>query len=442
MTGRHFVDLLRAHWRRTLARTARHWRTAAIALLGISIAAALAASSATSTELSLTPKQWQADLEFYARELPRRHLNAFHHTSREQFGAAAQELKRTLEHANGDEAYVGFKRLAALIGDGHTGIGLPEGAFAETVFPLTIERFDNEYRIVAAAPELEKAVGASLVKVQDIGIAEIVQKLKELTPQDELPGLTSSLVVSMLTRPRILHGSGILPSRDSAHFTLADDTGRQFIIEIQPVSIKNLDKSHWLRVGGSALSEREPAKTCYFIPLPDSRAVYCNVRLIRDLAGPGKELINYLKKHQGEIDKLIIDLRQNGGGDYFVGLRYLVEPIRKLAFINRKGHLFVLIGPDTFSAAMSNATHFRARTQAILVGEPIGEKPNSYAERREMRLPNSRLVASYSVRYYQFIKGGENIVRPDHEVRTSWGDFKKGLDPALQWALDCRWKGS
>jgi hypothetical protein len=170
--------------------------------------------------------------------------------------------------------------------------------------------------------------------------------------------------------------------------------------------------------------------------------VYCNVRLIRDLAGPGKELINYLKKHQGEIDKLIIDLRQNGGGDYFVGLRYLVEPIRKLAFINRKGHLFVLIGPDTFSAAMSNATHFRARTQAILVGEPIGEKPNSYAERREMRLPNSRLVASYSVRYYQFIKGGENIVRPDHEVRTSWGDFKKGLDPALQWALDCRWKGS
>ena len=49
------------------------------------------------------------------------------------------------------------------------------------------------------------------------------------------------------------------------------------------------------------------------------------------------------------LEKLIIDMRQNGGGDYFQGLRHLVEPIRRLSEINRKGHLFVLIGTQTFS---------------------------------------------------------------------------------------------
>ena len=72
-------------------------------------------------------------------------------------------------------------------------------------------------------------------------------------------------------------------------------------------------------------------------------------------------------------ERLVIDIRQNGGGDYTLGLRYLISPIRELPSINREGHLFVLIGPQKFSAAMSDAAHFRTRTAAILVGQPIGE---------------------------------------------------------------------
>jgi hypothetical protein len=277
------------------------------------------------------------------------------------------------------------------------------------------------------------------VKIQETPITDAAQKLGSLAPQDELPGLVTSLVDSMLSRPRILHGTGILPGHDAARYTLARDTGGQFTVEALAVPVKGINKAHWVRAGGSALlADQQPGQNCYFVYLPDSRAVYCNVRLIRNLAQPGKALIAYLKQHQREIDKLVIDLRQNGGGDYYHGLRHLVHPIRDLPFINRKGHLFVLIGPGTFSAAMSNATHFRSQTQAILVGQPIGEKPNSYAEKREMTLPNSRLVASYSVRYYEFMKGGENIVRPDHEVETSWADFQAGFDPVLQWTLNYR----
>jgi hypothetical protein len=128
-------------------------------------------------------------------------------------------------------------------------------------------------------------------------------------------------------------------------------------------------------------------------------------------------------------------MRQNGGGDYTVGLRYLVRPIRELSSINKKGHLFVLIGLRTFSAAMSNAAHFRAQTAALLVGQPIGEKPNSYQESRRTKLPNSHLTLCYSVRFYRFVEGGENLIRPDQEIAPSWTEFKGGRDPVLEWVL-------
>ncbi|HXI49359.1 MAG TPA: S41 family peptidase, partial [Steroidobacteraceae bacterium] len=138
---------------------------------------------------------------------------------------------------------------------------------------------------------------------------------------------------------------------------------------------------------------------------------------------------------QTEPEKLVIDMRDNGGGDNTVGKRNLIVPIKGLAAINRKGHLFILIGPETFSAAMNNAAQFRSQTAATLVGETIGEKPNSFQEPREMRLPNSKLVIRYSTRWYAFVKDGPNAVEPQVPITRSWADYTDGQDSALNYAL-------
>jgi len=138
---------------------------------------------------------------------------------------------------------------------------------------------------------------------------------------------------------------------------------------------------------------------------------------------------------QRQPEKVVADLRQNGGGDYTLGQKLVIDPIRNLAEINRKGHLFVLIGPNTFSAGMANASQFRNETAGMLVGEPIGEKPNSFQEAREMRLPNSHLIARYSTQEYKFAKGRENIIRPDKEIEREWNSYQAGRDPVLEWVL-------
>jgi hypothetical protein len=127
-------------------------------------------------------------------------------------------------------------------------------------------------------------------------------------------------------------------------------------------------------------------------------------------------------------------MRDNGGGDNTIGDAQLVKPLKASAY-NARGRLFILIGAETFSAAMNNAAQFQDETAAILVGETIGEKPNSYQEPRQFRLPNSHLIVRASTRYYAFRKTGENAVRPNKEIIPTWDDVRTGRDPVLDWVL-------
>src|SRR4030095_3419367 len=63
---------------------------------------------------------WREDLHYLARALPSRHAQAVHSVSREAFEAEVARLDDSIPTLNGDQVLVGFMRLVALIGDGHT----------------------------------------------------------------------------------------------------------------------------------------------------------------------------------------------------------------------------------------------------------------------------------------------------------------------------------
>jgi len=381
--------------------------------------------------LSLSKEQWRQDLDFLARELPKRHDNAFHFISRERFEAEIAELNSKLDNLNSDEIYVGMNRIANSIGDGHTYIKVPED---NANLPIDLERFGDEYRVVATTSGSEKALGMRVIKIQDMPIASAHDLLFSLTPADETQVLRDSRVLGFLTTGIFLHGTGIIPDRNVARYTLLDDYGKEFTMDIHAITPGESSKLNWI----SAFKERplfrqQPDNSFWYTYLTDSRTVYCSFRGYKDLGKQTRGLFDFIR--QQHPNKLVIDMRLNGGGDYNEGLKYLVHPIRDLSDINRKGHLFVFVGPNTFSAAMSNSAHFRYQTSAILVGQQIGEKPNSYQEVHEMKLPNSHWTVRYSVKFYKFVETGENVIRPDQEIIPSWDDYRSGRDPVLEWVL-------
>ena len=101
-----------------------------------------------------------------------------------------------------------------------------------------------------------------------------------------------------------------------------------------------------------------------------------------------------------DVDKLVIDLRWNGGGNNFLN-RPLVHGLIRCDKVNQPGKLFVIVGRNTFSAAQCGATQIERYTDATFVGEPTGSCPNFVGESVMLELPYSKMTASISDLYWQ-----------------------------------------
>lgn len=393
-------------------------------VLGFLSAVRLAASTLPPEPVRGVAKaQWHSDLAFFSREMPKRHINAFHAVTREQFDAAVRELDARIDAAPDDEIVCGFMRLAALIGDGHTIVKLP-GNWHRLL--IKAAAFDDAWRVTAATPANRDLVGQRITAIDGVPIAEVVKRLMTLQSQDETEVLQRAGLTPIVVVPEILHGLGIATS--SSEVTLTTDAATEVV---KSIAFGDQLKQEWISAQRDVpLAQRNPAAAFEILPMPEAKAVFVEWRRYDDLAANAARLWQLVDA--GKAEKVIIDLRQNGGGDFNVGRKQMVAQLAKRPAV--KG--FVLVGARTFSAAMVNAIDFRNTAHATLVGGPIGEKPNSYAEDDEFVLPASHLVVDYSTRFYKFVPDdAPNVVLPDVRAVATWDDFVAGRDPALERAL-------
>jgi hypothetical protein len=378
--------------------------------------------------LAVSAVQWREDVAAFAELLPKRHANAFAFLPKPRFDAEIAALQRDLPRLNGDQVYVRLQRIAAEVGDGHTVVTLPAD---RRVLPIRLGRFGQDIRVVAAAPGLERALGARVTAIGSTPIAEAWRRAMTLTPQAELPQLQTGVALAHLARGLTLHGLGITPQRDHAVFTLRDDAGRTFKLDFEGAPPDQPLPHLATAAGKPALAGENPGQGFWCKAI--DATVYCDWRSYPGLKAQAAEMMALVDKTHAT--RLIVDLRDNGGGDNTEGYRWVVLPLKERADLNRKGRLYVLVGSQTFSAAMNNAAQFQDLTAATLVGETIGETPNSYQEPRQFRLPNSHLVVRASTKFYKFRQSGPNKVAPDREIIPTWDDVKAGRDPVLDWVL-------
>lgn len=385
----------------------------------------------------VTKAQWRDDLRYFARELPKRHKNLYHATSREQFERAVAELDAAIPALQDHQIVVRLKQIAATVGDGHTGVHLPAWF---KMYPLRLFWFGRELRVLAAAKEYQAALGARVVKIGGVGIDEVATRVGTCFPsaENENEWYVMSTSPAFIVRPEILHSLGIVPGLGAASFTFETDQGQQTTLDIAPVAVPPATGGA-VSIGLVPAAKEQPLyrqkqnEPFWFTYLPEAQTTYVSFRRYASLGDHARALFKFIDANR--TTRLVIDMRQNGGGDFFEGRKHLISPLKQRPEINQKGRLFVVIGRQTFSAAMANAIDFRKETNAILVGEPIGERPNSYSENDEMRLPHSRVVVSYSTRYYKFLDEDAPAVIPDKRIDPSWPEFLAGRDPVMDWIL-------
>ena len=376
------------------------------------------------TAVNATAVDWAADVRALARELPKRHLNAFHTVTREQFDREVAAALAKAPAASDSEMYVTLARIAAMVGDGHTYVHIAPTARR---FPIGIARFDDAWRVANAAVEYRNVLGTKLVRIHETPIDDVAKRMEPLIPQ-VTDALIRGQLPAFLVLGDALHGLGITPSRDKATLVFQRDDGSEFSLDVGSVAYS--ERTNWIFASEKTpLARMRPMDEPLWFQSLDNGAVYVMWRRYDDMRAKTRELWKYVDANK--VKKLVIDMRPNGGGDYFVGRKFIVDEVKKRPQL----HVVALIGPRTYSAAVVNAIDLR-NAGATLAGLTIGEKPNGYSENDEFTLPSSKLVVSYSTRFYKFVPDdAPNVVKPDKEVSATWADFVAGRDPAIEWAL-------
>ena len=382
------------------------------------------AQAPTHTSFNISVPQWEEDIDYFAKQLVKKHKNAFHLMTEEQFNRAINDLKKDLPGLADYQVIIRLLQITANIGDGHTYVHLPADMKR---YPVTLYWFGKDLYTIRATENYKQALGKKLVKINGLPLTDAMQKISTILSREQNESFIMFNSAIDLTVPQILHALGIVADVEKAKFTFADENGIETELEL-PAIVQTEQK--WIGAAKEEpLSRQRTAENFWFTYVDDIDAVYVNFKSYDDLAQNSRKLFDFIDEKKPA--NMIIDLRQNSGGDFHKGRR-LLSRIKENPTINQKDHLFVIPGRRTFSAAMVNTIDFKKETNATIIGEPPGGRPNEYSENDEMKLPNSGIVVSYSTKYYKFLDDDMPAFEPDIRVDPNWKDYLSGVDPVME----------
>lgn len=396
-------------------------------------------TTAAASEGFLDEAAWVADMAVLADGVRRLHPNPFWRMKESDFDAALAEAPRRLAPLGRDDAAAEVMALAADI-DGHSGVYPFEAGFG--LYALHLYRFSDG--IAVANADDPTLIGARVISVGGVPIEDAAASVDRFGARDN--DSTPDVVVPMLLMtPEVLHAAGIVTDRVRPGYLVELADGERRTIQPEIISWAEFDR-RWggvpvgLPVRADVRSMARRLEPFWWEVLPGTTVAYLQYnQTIRasaatTLASLVDELAGALQR--GEIDRLVVDVRHNSGGDNRT-FGPLVELLMS-AELSEPGRVAVIIGPQTFSAAANFVAEVDRTTAAVLVGRPTGGRPNVYADVQPVVLPNSGLVVQVSTHYWEF--GGPGDIRPavmpDVAAEMSIADFRAGSDPELNAALE------
>jgi hypothetical protein len=387
-------------------------------------------SASTGFEAELSPSAWRQDLDYLADALPKCHKNAFHAISREQFRREVVKLSDRIPDLTDAEIRAGFSRIVALIGDGHTWISALNSSLE---FPIGYRQFgDNASEIyaIAADREYSEAIGARLVGVGSYSMEEVIARLRPLALA-ETPVMFNVYVPALLHNVDALRGTGLWAGGESILLHYERD-GRKFSIGVKPAR-KEEAGPRIVRAPEQLPMYLSNRSTPYwFRMLEDTHALYIQYNSCVDV--PSLSFAQFTKQvvesaQRDPVEKVIIDLRLNGGGNNQI-MKPLLHALRRDPL--RRARLYVITGWMTYSSGTWAACQLKTKCKAIIVGEPSSQKLHAYGDTRTFKLPNSGISVGYAVQFFNFVSKKEDLLIPDLPVPVTVKDYFAGRDTALE----------
>jgi hypothetical protein len=388
---------------------------------------------------------WREDLRFLYRELERVHPRLFHAHPREEWERYVKALEAEIPKLDEAGFVVGMLRLVKLAEDGHTTL-LPNGAEAlARCWPVAFWCMADGTWVRAAAPEYQAAVGGRVVAWAGVPVAQVVDRFRTVTSGDDPKG-GRWLLERLLSFPALHRTLGIGAAGAPIVLTIARADGARVEIPLAepepgPPAVFRPKPSSWVDAGPKELPLwlRDPDRPYWYTHLKDDGAMYLRYRqVLPDRERPFPEFCEDLFRavERAGVDRLVVDLRDNNGGNSGL-LQPLIHGLIRSTRISQPGHLFVLTNGVTFSAAVSCAGRIERETPALFVGEPTAAGPNHFGDAVEITLPKTGWLVRVSSLHWQESdpRDRRRWIAPDLPAPMTMADYAAGRDPVLAAAL-------
>ncbi|WP_298238238.1 tetratricopeptide repeat protein [uncultured Algibacter sp.] len=396
----------------------------------------------------LSHKNWQEDLIFLQKKIHTEYSTLFRKITKQDFDIAVQKLYQKIPNMKDHEIKVAIAELVALFGYGHTALNLHGWRNNQIInfqqLPINLYWFSDGIYVQGAHIDYEKTVGAKVLKIGDKPIAEVLEIINPVVSAEN-DQFYKAFGLHYLGSPKILHAKGIIQDVSFVKMTL-EKLGEQFEIEIKPKPTSKfpgnygLIQSHgdWIDarlVKSTPLWLKNIDKKYFYEYITNSKTVYIRQSSVFDdenetISEFYDRALNFINNN--DVERLIIDLRLNAGGNNFNNKDVILGLIKNEK-INKKGKLFVVLGRRTFSAAQNLVNEIENYTQATFVGEPTSENVNFLGDARTVILPHSKLPLRLSWAWWQDThpRDKRKWTRPHIPVELSFQDYVNNNDPVL-----------
>ena len=395
-------------------------------------------------------ERWRYDLAFLDRRMERMHWNLYAHIAKDEWKRELGALAADVPTLREGQIRARLRSLIARVGDGHTLMrSVPEGTSTVDTFPLDLHLFTDGLYVVGAPKALAGLVGGRVRTLGDVPVERALVAMRPYVSVDNEMGYRD-WAPSALTSPDVLEEIGALAPEEPLDLEIVRADGqreRSFIERVQMVSSSSVHDTlgrgranGWVYAddvgaGARPLYLRNAERPLWFDDLPEQHLVYFWFGAVDDPPGGTFEgFCRGLFEHVAAVraENLVIDMRLNDGGNTGVVLP-LIHGLVRCDALNRAGHLFVVTGRRTFSAAMNTCSLLELHTRAIFVGEPTGSRPNFVGESTSFVLPCTRYRVFCSSRYWQHVSSTDKRpwIAPSIVAEPSFADFAARRDPVL-----------
>jgi len=405
------------------------------------------------SQTNITKKQWQADLEYLKNLIDQQYPHLYYRISQEDFHKSVDEVRKEIPRMDRHEIIVSFARLIAQFKIGHTAMPLFLAMHGETLntdfhtLPVYFYQYSDGLYIQATTEDYNEVAGAKVLKIGNMATEKAIEAIRPVVSAEN-DSYFKAYGIPYLSCPEVLHAQGVIADMGTVQLLLEKD-GKTFTKNLPgyekhhtPAWYGTVTNGHgWvsgMKVEATPLRLKAMDQPFHFEHLEAEKTVYIRQSQIQN--GENESIAHFYNRVLGmvehaPVEKLILDLRQNGGGNNYLNKPIITGLVKSK--INEKGKLIVLIGRRTFSAAQNLVNELEYYTNAIFIGEPTAENVNFWGDANKEMLPNCKLPFQLSFMWWQDKDPRDKrlATTPHIAMELSWDDFYNGKDPVLEMAL-------